>query len=189
MLLFDAPDLFVKDDGLITPVISAGNWWVPQGYGAASRLYSGLPLAYVESTEDGQPVIGRVDDASDGGNRAWFIHRLTREGKVWERYGLAGPLVTALKTRDEMQIPITRGYYWLSGPGLGAGTELFGDYILTHTDEADRFDDVEPSFVGIKRWLIAHQRVHGVLWTHQDGRTAKVLRDDVIAYARRSNNA
>lgn len=196
MIIFDAPDLFVRDHvrtipgGLITPVVASSNWWAMSGHGTVTRLYSGLPLAYLPSAGNGQPLVSRVgEEPGDGFGLAWFIRRTTPEGKLWDSYSLAGPLGPAIKNRVESEPgwAVTRGYHWLCGPGLGDGCEGYVDYTLVSASEAAPVEDRLTTFVDIHTWLVGHRRVHGLLWTHQDGRTAKVLRRDMIAYIERNN--
>jgi hypothetical protein len=164
--------LFLRDPAHplrpITPVIAPGCWWVPSGHGEATRLYSGLRLALANQTDADGPV--------------WVI----RVANGWSSF--TGPLfallVEAIEARtaaDPDWIP-TPGCYWLGGPGINPNVERFDAPTLIAATEAEKLPDVPVEFPALVKYLADNEKLHGVLWTHPDGRTARVMRRDVVAF-------
>lgn len=173
------PCLFVREfEGnriaRITEVVTPGCEWVTSGEGVASRKRDGTACAVL-----GGRIYARYDAKAGKSPPPGAVPCTEAPDAVtghWPHWVLVEDQPQFRWHREAVHRPLEDGTYELCGPKVQGNPEGFPMHILLRHG-AERLPDAPRDFVGLRAFLETSV-LEGIVFRHEDGRMAKIRRDD-----------
>lgn len=173
--LFDA-----RHVATITQQVTPGCEWVLAGEGVPSRKWDGTAclvqggrlFARYDAKKGKTPPVGAIpcEPAPDPETGHWPHWVLVKVGSNEHRWHLQAMFQEDVRTLAE-------GTYELVGPKVNGGADGFGSHVLRRHGDTVLEDVHDRSFSGLRQYL-EEARIEGIVFTHPDGRRAKIRRAD-----------